>query len=485
MLFNSLEFAVFFPIVALIYFILNHRFRWFFLFVASCVFYMAFVPKFILILFFLILTDYFAGLLIEKATGHARKGWLILSLVANLGTLCFFKYFNFFNANLAILAEWMHWNYSVQSLSIVLPIGLSFHVFQSMSYTIEVYYGRYPAERHLGIYALYVLFFPQMVAGPIERPQHLLPQFRKEQVFDRARFVEGMQLMLAGFFKKMAIADRLAIVVNPAYSHPEKYSGFALLMATYFFAIQIYCDFSGYTDIARGAAKILGLSLIENFNRPYFARSLSEFWKRWHISLSTWFRDYLYIPLGGNRRGLFVTSINLMVVFFLSGLWHGANWTYIVWGGIHGGLLVLSIWTAEFRKSAAAVFGLSRESRFKDLLSVFFTFQWVSLAWVFFRAESVSSAFSILGKIAGIFSGSEGESHQVGLLQGEIVFSALLVLALLVVQILQSEATLWQKLSHRPKWQRWSAYYLFVLALFALSFLGMPSKPQQFIYFQF
>ena len=297
MSFSSIHFLLFFPIVTALYFATPYRFRWLLLLFASCYFYMAFVPVYILILGFTIVVDYFAGILIENAQGRRRKWLLIVSLVSNIGVLFIFKYFNFFNTNLKALAEAIHWNYSLESLSIALPIGLSFHTFQAMSYTIEVYRGNQKAERRFGIYALYVMFYPQLVAGPIERPQNLLPQFYEKHDFDYQRVTDGLKLMAWGFFKKIVIADRLAVAVNLVYNAPYKYTGLPLIIATYFFAFQIYCDFSGYTDIARGAARVMGFRLMKNFNRPYFATSVADFWTRWHISLSTWFKDYLFTPL--------------------------------------------------------------------------------------------------------------------------------------------------------------------------------------------
>ncbi|MGH8046042.1 MAG: MBOAT family O-acyltransferase, partial [Chthoniobacterales bacterium] len=327
MLFNSFQFALFFPIVVVLYYLAPFAWRWAILAAASCYFYMAFVPAYILILLGVIVIDYTAGLLIEPRKGWARKALLGTSLFANVGLLAYFKYFNFLTSNVHSLAQAIGWNYPQQILNVILPIGLSFHVFQSMSYTIEVYRGTERAERHFGIYALYVLFFPQLVAGPIERPQNLLHQFRKHHRFDYDRAVSGLRLILIGLFKKVVIADRLALVVDSVYANPAQHSSLELLLGTYFFAFQIYCDFSGYSDIARGAARLLGFELMVNFNAPYLARSVADFWRRWHISLSTWFRDYVYVPLGGNRLGAWRQAINLFVVFLLSGLWHGSAWT--------------------------------------------------------------------------------------------------------------------------------------------------------------
>src|SRR5678810_23272 len=315
MLFNSFTFLMFFPIVVAVYFAIPHRFRWAWLLAASCYFYMAFIPVYILILFFTIAVDYAAGILIEDAEGKRRKLFLLMSIVANVGVLAIFKYFNFLNANARAIAEVFHWPYGVPALSIILPIGLSFHTFQAMSYTIEVYRGRHKAERNPGIFALYVMFFPQLVAGPIERPQNLLLQFYERHEFDYDRVADGLRRMAWGLFMKVVIADRLSNYVNPVYNSPYSYDGLTLVVATVFFALQIYCDFAGYSHVAIGTAEVMGFRLMQNFNRPYLSRSISEFWSRWHISLSTWFRDYVYIPLGGNRWGWVRTYRNLFITF--------------------------------------------------------------------------------------------------------------------------------------------------------------------------
>ena len=303
-------------------------------------FYMAFVPVYLLILLFTIAIDYCAGLLIEAAPGSRRKLYLAMSLVANVGVLAVFKYYSFFIGNANALLYWGGSEAALPLLRVVLPIGLSFHTFQAMSYTIEVYRRHQKAERHFGIFALYVLFYPQLVAGPIERPQNILPQFHQKQYFDYNRVVSGLQLMAWGLFKKVVIADRLALLVNEVYNTPTHYQGLPLLVATVFFSVQIYCDFAGYSDIALGSARVMGFDLMTNFSRPYFSRSLPEFWRRWHISLSTWFKDYVYLPLGGNRVALPRACFNLFFVFIISGLWHGASWTFIIWGALHGAYLV-------------------------------------------------------------------------------------------------------------------------------------------------
>ena len=291
MLFNSLEFLLFFPIVTILYFVLPYRFRWVLLLTASCYFYMVFKPIYILILGFTIVIDYFAGIYIEQSEGKKRKLYLTLSLIANIGVLAIFKYFNFLNLNFTWLLEGLDLKNPIPFLQILLPIGLSFHTFQAMSYTIEVYRGNQKAEHHFGIYALYVMFYPQLVAGPIERPQNVIHQFYERHDFDYQRVTDGLKLMAWGMFKKVVIADRLSVMVEMVYKYPYNYHGIPLIVSTIFFSIQIFCDFSGYSDIALGSAQVMGFKLMKNFDRPYFSKTISEFWRRWHISLSSWFRD--------------------------------------------------------------------------------------------------------------------------------------------------------------------------------------------------
>jgi alginate O-acetyltransferase complex protein AlgI len=378
MLFNSWEFLFFFPIVTVLFFLTPHKARWFVLLTASSIFYCYFIPAYLLILFFTIAVDYAAGIFIEESKKN-KKLWLIASIVANVGVLGIFKYYNFFIGNINSFTD-----NRLPLLNIILPIGLSFHTFQAMSYTMEVYYGRYKAERHLGLYALYVMFYPQLVAGPIERPQHMFPQFKTKQFFNWENVLNGLRLMLWGFFKKVVIADRIADFVSVVFNHPEQQHFIILWMGIIFFAIQIYCDFSGYSDIAIGCAKVMGYDLMINFNRPYFAKSIGEFWRRWHISLSTWFRDYVYKPLGGSRKSYFITYKNVLIVFALSGLWHGAGWTFIIWGLIHGVARIGELLINRFTKIPT-----------KGFIGYAVTMFVVVFAWIFFRASSIQNALNV------------------------------------------------------------------------------------------
>jgi alginate O-acetyltransferase complex protein AlgI len=393
MLFNSLHFLFFFIIVTVLYFTLPHKNRWFMLLMASCYFYMSFIPVYILILFFTIIIDYYAGIYLEKFEGKTRRLFLIVSLAANIGVLALFKYYNFINDNISLLLGLVQTENPIPYLRIILPIGLSFHTFQAMSYTIEVYRGNQKAEKNFGIYSLYVMFYPQLVAGPIERPQNLLHQFYEKHEFDLANVATGLKLMLWGLFKKVVIADRLSVYVDAVYNNHEHHSGATLMLATVFFAFQIYCDFSGYSEMAIGSAQVMGFKLMTNFNRPYFAKNVSEFWKRWHISLSTWFTDYLYISLGGNRVSVPRWYFNLFFVFLVSGLWHGANWTFIIWGGLNGLYLVSGIILKKYNHYHFEN-PIIRSSY--NLFNILVTFILICISWVFFRANTATDAFQIL-----------------------------------------------------------------------------------------
>lgn len=480
MLFNSIEFMIFFPVVTILYFLLPHKARWFLLLISSCIFYMAFVPKYILILGVTIVVDYFAGIIISKMQGNNKKVFLIVSLITNIGMLFVFKYFNFFNENIKILADFLNWNYPIAGLSIILPIGLSFHTFQSMSYIIEVYRGKQQAEKHFGIYALYVMYYPQLVAGPIERPQNMLWQFHTKHNFDAKRVSDGLKLMAWGLFKKIVVADNLALVVNGAYGNPTGVNGLSLLIATYFFAFQIYCDFSGYTDIARGASRVMGIELMKNFNRPYFAKTISEFWKRWHISLSSWFADYVYIPLGGNRCAKWKWLRNLMIVFLLSGLWHGANWTYVIWGGLNGFYLVFAVVSKDIRGRITNKLGLQRLPSLNKAIKVFCSFNLICFSWIFFRSASLTDAITIIKRIVFEFSlkidlGRVGVSrYQFALCCGVIAF-------LLLVQLFQRNRKIINELGKQHTVLRWGVYYFALILIIVFGVFNTNS----FIYFQF
>lgn len=396
MLFNSIAFLIFFPVVTILYYLIPHRFRWILLLIASYYFYMSWDITLIGLILGTTIISYGAGLLIEKTDKKAvKKLCMIIAVTSSLSVLLFFKYFNFLSLSVSSLLRVFGLPVSDFSLNLLLPVGVSFYTFQTLSYVIDVYRGDISAEKHFGYYALFVSFFPQLVAGPIERPDKLMPQFKKEHKFDSENIRLGLKFMIAGFFKKVVVADTIGIAVNAVYNFPSEATGLGVLIATVLFAVQILCDFDGYTNIAIGAAKLLGIDLMQNFNNPYSARSIKEFWGRWHISLSTWFRDYVYIPLGGNRckkpRHLF----NLFATFILSGLWHGASWTFVIWGALHGLYQIIGNLTAEIRKKIRVKIKLEG-SPLLALWQKSVTFLLVCFAWIFFRANSIGDCGVLL-----------------------------------------------------------------------------------------
>ncbi len=460
MLFNSLQFLLFFIAVTSLFFAFPHKARWALLLTASCIFYMAFVPVYILILGFTIVIDYIAGIQIEKATGKKRKQFLILSLIANIGVLAVFKYYNFFNDNLTAGLQYWGIENHVPYLKILLPIGLSFHTFQAMSYTFEVYRGNQKVERHFGIYALYVMFYPQLVAGPIERPQNILHQFHEKQEWNYERFKSGILLIFWGLFKKIVIADRLALIVDSVYNNPDNYTTPSIIIAIVFFSIQIYCDFSGYSDIAIGTARVMGFKLMENFSTPYFSKSIGEFWKRWHISLSSWFKDYLYIPLGGNKVSKLKMYRNIIIVFLVSGFWHGASWNFVIWGGLHAIFQVVGLLKKRYMPN------LPKMPALVDISSVFVL---VSLAWIFFRIPTFNGAIDVF---KGLFSGNWQPK---GVNLNEIIYCILLIIVLNISEFFMS------------KRNNYTVQYFYLKVLFfiiVIYCLGIFSE-NQFIYFQF
>jgi len=396
MLFNSIDFLWFYTIVVVLYFLAPFRFRWFLLLIASYYFYMSLNPVYGILLFVTTLVTYLAGVFVDKAeTKATKKKYLVFALIVNFGILFIFKYFDFFNDNLSLIWSWFGASYDSLSFKLLLPIGISFYTFQSIGYVIDVYRGDIKAEKHFGKLALFVSFFPQLLAGPIARAGRMLPQFSEKHRFDYERVVNGLILVLWGLFKKIVIADRLAVLVNQVYDNPVGYSGWGLIIATYFFAIQIYCDFSGYSNIAIGVAKILGYELPDNFNRPYFSQSVREFWKRWHMTLNQWFRDYLYIPLGGSRVARWKIVRNIFVVFAVTGLWHGAAWTFVIWGLLHGFYLFAeNIIGSVFDK--IKFWSKVRANFLFKGFKIFLTFHLVVFAWIFFRANSIHDAFYIV-----------------------------------------------------------------------------------------
>lgn len=452
---------------------------------------MAFIPVYILILFATIIVNYGAALLMEKCKGREKKYLFVVTILANVFILGFFKYFNFFAENINEIATFFHFNYSLTLLSIILPIGLSFHTFQALSYVIEIYKGNQKPERHFGIYALYVMYYPQLVAGPIERPQNLLPQFHEEKKFDPPMVIRGLKRMAYGFVKKTIIADHLAIIVGHVYANPSSFDGPTLIMATVFFAFQLYCDFSGYSDIAVGSSQVMGIKLMENFNRPYFSKSVAEFWRRWHISLSSWLRDYVYFPLAlRSKTPTRVTlSFAIIVTFVLSGLWHGAAWNYVLMGAYFGVVIALSEITK--RKRQKLFTGLVPTS-IKKIVDVLTTFTLVCVGWVFFRAHNVEDAFYIIthfgnGLWSFIMSSTSYYTWKSLFSLGGLVSKSDFIIAfigifiLLGVDLLERRKSLWDWLQERNMIIRWAVYYVVIFSILLFGRFGA----QEFIYFQF
>jgi D-alanyl-lipoteichoic acid acyltransferase DltB (MBOAT superfamily) len=402
-----------------------------------------------------------------------------LAISGSLGLLFTFKYFNFFSASINSLLANLDISRSLPSLNILLPVGISFFTFQALGYTIDVYNRKIKAEKKISTFGLYVSFFPQLVAGPIERAAHLLPQFKNIRSFDYEDCLKGINLIFRGLIKKVVIADRLAIYVNEVYNNVYSYNGIHLLIATYFFAFQIYCDFSGYSDIAVGTARILGYDLIQNFKRPYLSESIREFWRRWHISLSTWFRDYLYFPLGGNRCSVNRHYFNLIIVFAISGLWHGANWTFIIWGLFHGAIITLSIYTERVRK--LLLFKMIKNNDwYLKIFRIFMTFNIVCLGWIFFRANSLSEAIYVLNNISTNFWDFTDITQPIGN-RFEFLVAILSICILATFQIVTSIKPKIKLNLAQSKYIKWSYYYLAVLIIVIFGI----SEKSQFIYFQF
>jgi len=492
MLFNSIEFLIFFAVVITAYFILKSKHRWILLLAASYYFYMSWNPAYIILIILSTVVDYFAGLKMGTTDDKSkRKKYLFASLFINLGMLFFFKYYNFFNKSFTYLTKEINilqYGGVLPTFDLLLPVGISFYTFQTLSYTIDVYRGEKEPEKHFGIFALYVSFFPQLVAGPIERSTRLLPQFKEEYKFDYIRVTDGLKLMLWGFFKKVVVADRLAIFVNGVYNDVNGVEGIPLILATVFFAFQIYCDFSGYSDIAIGAAQVMGFNLMDNFKRPYFSKSIPEFWRRWHISLSTWFKDYVYIPLGGNRVSEARYYANLFITFLISGLWHGAAWTFVIWGALHGFYQIFSLVTKKYRVKVKESIGLVNYPTINKYIQIVITFILVDFAWIFFRANSLTDAWYI---IDNLFSGINNQVSSIGMLSNslsgfgfskyELVIAVGVILIMEAIHLIQRHGSIRHMMRDKPIWVRWSLYYALI---FMILILGIYGK-SEFIYFQF
>lgn len=482
MLFNSVEFIVFFVVVFILYwFVLqkNLKLQNMLLLAGSYFFYGWWDWRFLFLIILSSSVDYYLGSRIYNADKEkTRKRLLYFSLGVNLGFLGFFKYFNFFIDSLVHVLSQLNIDADIYVLNIILPVGISFYTFQTLSYTLDIYKKKMRPTNDILSFFTFVAFFPQLVAGPIERAKHLLPQFSKSRKFDYDIARRGGQLILLGFFKKIVIADSLAILVDAVYNNPDNYTGFPMIVATVFFAFQIYCDFSGYSDIAIGLANILGFDLMTNFRTPYFSKSLTEFWRRWHISLSTWFRDYVYIPLGGSRVKSYRVNINIFITFLLSGLWHGANWTFIIWGGIHGLFLIIEKYVLKATK---------KNYLLKSWLSIIYTFIIVCFAWIFFRSNNVADAFYIINHLFSDMSSWSNFTEMSLKFRGMGLTLSDLTSTLIFLFILISMETImiFSKLKMYLEKQniiRWSVYIFLLISIITKA---AENEAGNFIYFQF
>ena len=495
MLFNSYEFLLFFPVVVLLYFVVPKKIRYIWLLIASYYFYMGWNAKYALLLLTSTFITYVSGLLISAVTLEGKQAIVLkksiigLSFASNLGILFFFKYFDFVIENINAVLSSFHIELLNPQFDVLLPVGISFYTFQALSYTMDVYRGEIEAEKNPLRYALFVSFFPQLVAGPIERSKNLLKQLREEQKFSYEGAVEGLMLMIWGYFLKMVIADRIAIFVDAAYGTEILYDGKYLLIASVLFAFQIYCDFAGYSTIVVGAAKVMGFELMENFNCPYYAQSVAEFWRRWHISLSSWFRDYLYIPLGGNRKGTIRKYMNTMIVFLVSGLWHGANWTYVIWGGLNGLYQVIEGLLITVRAKLYQRVPAFAKCKLFILTRVLVTFVLVDFSWIFFRADSLTHAGDIINRIVHMNNPEllvNGTLFDLGLNQKNFMVMLVALVILLIADAAKyNQKKLRELILNLDIINRWLVILIAIVCIVLFGIWGSGYEAVNFIYFQF
>lgn len=495
MSFNSATFLIFFPIVALVYYLINPKFRWLWLLISSYYFYMCWNPKYAIIIGFSTITTYIAGFLIYKCNNfsnkHSAKTYkniiLLCTILANLGILFLFKYYNFFT-NIAVrIFNKIHITINFPVFDFMLPVGISYYTFEVISYLMDIYRNDIKPQKNIGKYALFVSFFPQIVAGPIAKAKNMLPQYDEVHVFNYYNAKNGLIQMLWGYFKKSVIADTIALLVNTVFNNPSDYHGYQIVIASLMFTLQIYCDFSGYSDIAIGCAKVMGFNLTTNFKQPYFATSIKDFWKRWHISLTSWFTDYLYIPLGGNRKGYLKTQINVLIVFLVSGLWHGAALTYVVWGLIHGILQVIENLIKPHKEKWIEKNNIDTTRFSYRFFQILITFFLVNFAWIFFRANSIHDIKIIFKNMfvnnPWIFT--DGSLFNLGLNPPEFMLSLICIIVLIVIDYLKTKCDVLEKLSNQCFLFRWSVYIFAVLFLLLFGVYGSGYNAQQFIYSQF
>jgi len=479
MLFNSVSFLIFLPVVFVLYwFVTKNNLKWqnLLLLCASYYFYASWDYRFLFLLIFSTVLDYGTGIMMEKSnTLTKRRFWFWTSVIINLGFLAVFKYYNFFITSFEQALSQLGISINVWTLKVILPVGISFYTFHGLSYVIDIYKDKIKAERNFVDYSLFVSYFPLLVAGPIERATHLLPQIKQKRSFKSDDAIKGIELIVWGFFKKVVIADTLSIIVNQVYTDSEHYGSEALMIGAIGFSFQIYCDFSGYSDIAIGTSKLLGIDLIQNFNFPYLSRNIAEFWRRWHISLSTWFRDYLYIPLGGSKVSKLLSVRNVFIIFLVSGIWHGANWTFLTWGAIHAIFFIPSFLIGSNRKYKEDIVHPNKLlPSFRDIFQIMITFFFVTVAWVFFRAETLTQAFQYISSILFNRAGKSLIISNVDIISYGIIFAVFF-------------GTSFYFLYRKNKLVANHHYIRFVLSLILLiliALFGQFSK-QSFIYFQF
>lgn len=482
MLFNSINFAIFLPIVFIIYWFGSNRnlkFQNFLLLVSSYFFYACWDWRFMFLLIFSTLLDYYTGIKISETSNKQKKIiWLWISIIINLGFLGVFKYYNFFAESFAYAIANLGLKLNPWTLNVILPVGISFYTFHGLSYIIDIYKDRIKAEKNFIDYSVFVSFFPLLVAGPIERATHLLPQIKTNRSFDYSKAVDGLRQILWGLFKKIVIADNCAQFANTIFNNSTEYSGSTLVLGALFFTFQIYCDFSGYSDIALGTARLFGIELLRNFAFPYFSRDIAEFWRRWHISLSSWFKDYLYIPLGGSKGGMWMKIRNTFIIFLISGLWHGANWTFLIWGLLNAIYIMPSIIFKTNRNNIEIVAKGKYFPSLLEAISICFTFCLTLFAWIFFRATNVSHAFNYVSTIFSLSLFSKPYFEGIDKIQPTIFLIAIFV----VIEWLgrENQYAIADLATKCNKPIRWAIYYAIILSIYIFA-----GSDQQFIYFQF
>lgn len=490
MLFNSFQFLVFFPVVLIGYFLVPNKVKYIWLLLASYYFYMCWNPSYALLILIVTGVTYICGMVIDKSKKYTtRRFVLILGILFPVGILLYFKYFTFLMRNVNRILNLINLKEINLWMGVLLPVGISFYTFQSISYVVDIYRGNLPAEKNILKYALYIAFFPQLVAGPIERPGNLLKQISnipKIKLWDYDRITNGMIFMLYGYFLKMVIADRLALIVDAVFTNYNELCWTSLILGAVSFAIQIYCDFASYSAIAIGASQIMGIVLMENFNSPYFAVSLKDFWNRWHISLSTWLRDYIYIPLGGSKCAGYKRDINLMVTFLVSGFWHGAAWKYIIWGGIHGFLRIVETETKQLRRRISRKIGIKERCISYKILCSAEVFLTVTLAWIFFRSNSAQDALHYIKRIFWL-SGGVGWRQFIQIENLEIYVVVLAVVMLFLCD-LAKELTgerIDVLLNRQNLYFKWGVLLIGIIMILVFGVYGVNVELEPFIYFQF